>query len=55
MPQPHNFHPTDAPTKKRRVQNLLRQYVDQQRYGALITLIAFSFVFAVSMWGEVLR
>jgi len=40
---------------KWRGQNLLRQFVDQQNYGALITLIAFSFVFAVSFWGEVLR
>jgi len=55
MPQPNNFDPTDASVGKWRGQNLLRQYVDQQRYGELITLIAFGFVFAVSLWGEVLR
>ena len=55
MPQPHNFDPTHTPIGKLRRQDLLRQYVNQQRYGVLITLIAFSFVFAVSLWGEVLR
>jgi hypothetical protein len=55
MPQPHNFDPTNAPLGKRRGQNLLREYADQQTYGVLIALIALSFIFAVSWWGEVLR
>jgi len=49
MPAQQNFD------GKWRGQKLFRQYVEQQRYGALIILVALGFVFAVSLWGEVLR